>query len=137
MIVIDHVDYWSLSEAYHLDRLHASVIIDWYPRYIHKPGALNIKQNVLSMLQETGRDWSLIQHADIEMKAKLIFITFCVIISCDFLHIHELKEAQTQVKNKAPEQNPEKSIYSPSTIKTAQRQATTKLAKPPKMSRSV
>lgn len=74
MIVIDHVDYWSLSEAYHLDRLHASVITDWYPRYIHKPGALNIKQNVLSMLQETGRDWSLIQHADIEMKAKLIFI---------------------------------------------------------------
>ena len=72
MIVIDHVDYWSLSEAYHLDRLHASV--DWYPRYIHKPGALNIKQNVLSMLQETGRDWSLIQHVDIEMKPKLIFI---------------------------------------------------------------
>lgn len=40
------------------------------------------------------------------MKAKLIFITFCVIImiSCDILHAHELKEGQTQVKNKAPEQ---------------------------------
>ena len=38
------------------------------------------------------------------MKAKFIFITFCVIISCDFLHAHELKEAQTQGKTKAPTQ---------------------------------
>ena len=37
------------------------------------------------------------------MNAKLIFITFCVVISCGFLHAHEVKEAQAQGKTKAPE----------------------------------
>ena len=56
------------------------------------------------------------------MNAKFIFITFCVVIGCGFLHAHEVKEAQTKGKTKAPEQKSGKiyllSEYNPDNSKT-------------------